>query len=194
LLETSELDPEQLAFYCQLQALAAESARIDNFMVETDDGRLIGPFNPVLYNPLMGRGLTQWIIAEHEHSTLEPRIRQVAILTVAYLWEADYVIYSHLPVARRLGLTQSALDVVSGKSRDAGVLTPHEAAAFDFTRQLVQDRTVDPATYRTAVDRFTAAGVVDLTQVVALYLTTAVLLSAFEVPAPEARGEHKPPR
>ena len=65
-------------------------------------------------------------------------------------------------------------------------LSDEEAFPIHYTRELLQKKRVDDATFATARERFGDQGVVDLTATVGYYSMMACVLNALEiVPGPE---------
>lgn len=75
----------------------------------TGDGRLIGPYNPLLYSPAVGTGFLDFEAAEDQSTSLDERTRQVVILSVGSVWQAGYEMYAHAAVARQAALSDEAI-------------------------------------------------------------------------------------
>ena len=56
----------------------------------SEEGRLIGPFNPALLNPAIAAPFLDLQSAEQMHTSLSARVCEVVILAVAAAWQADY--------------------------------------------------------------------------------------------------------
>ena len=76
------------------------------FQTQTDDGRYIGSFNPVLYSPEIGLRFFAWQEAEGKYTTLNEKIREVVILTVGSVWKSHYELYAHSAAARKAGISE----------------------------------------------------------------------------------------
>ncbi len=48
----------------------------------TGDGRLVGPYTPLLYSPGVGTGFLDFEAAKDQSTSLDERTRQVVILSV----------------------------------------------------------------------------------------------------------------
>ena len=184
LLRPDRLDAAQRDLYATLDADLIPWAKKSAFTAATADGRVVGPFNPLLYSPRLGRAFVEYLAAERQHTSLKPREREVVILTVGAAWRSAYELYAHAAVAAKAGLDQATVDALAAGGTPGG-LTGNELLAHRFTRQLVVDHKVDPTLYRQAADAFGDKGLVDLTHLASLYLGTCALLNAFDVPVPE---------
>ncbi len=67
---------------------------------------------------------------------------------------------------------------------EPGGLSLEAAAAYRFTKELVETRSVGDRHYSAAVDALGIQGVADAVNLIGIYLATSVLLNTFEVPAP----------
>jgi 4-carboxymuconolactone decarboxylase len=153
------------------------------FQSTTADGRFIGPFNPALINPQTATKFLELQFAEQLHTSLDERVRQVIVLTVGAIWHADYELYAHAAVARKAGLSESAIrTLVSGGVPDD--LSEQEKLAHRITRQLCIDHRVDDQLYREAENTFGTLGLIDITSLIGVYHGVCITLTMFAVPAP----------
>ena len=88
LLDPSSLTTAQKAVYQRLTATMVKWADQSGFQSTTEDGRLIGPFNPVLLSPAIAPAFLDLQDAEQTHTSLDDRVRQVVILTVGAVWQS----------------------------------------------------------------------------------------------------------
>lgn len=183
LLSPKELDRQQEKLYDYMVDTKVSWAKKSGFTAMLEDGRLIGPFNPFLYSPKTSQALCDWIDADMENSSLSERVRQIIILTVGTGWNAAYEVYAHTAVGKKAGLTEEEINSITSGSEPQG-LAAEESIAYRFTHALITNRKVDASTYQQAVQALTTKGVVDMVQLVGLYLSTSALLNAFEIPAP----------
>ncbi len=154
------------------------------FQSTADDGRLIGPFNPALLNPAIAGPFLDLQFAEQVHTSLSARVREVVILTVGAVWQADYELYAHLAVARKAGLPEEAARaVVAGGLPDG--LSYDEQIALRLTRELSTSHRIDESLYRVAENTFGAKGLIDIAFLIGIYHSVCATLTMFAIPAPE---------
>jgi len=153
------------------------------FQSTTADGRLIGPFNPALLNPGTATKFLELQFAEQLNTSLDERVRQVIVLTVGAIWHADYELYAHAAVARKAGLSESAIRTLVGGGVP-GDLGERERLAQRVTRQLCTDHRLDDELYREAETTFGTLGLIDMTSLIAVYHGVCITLTTFAVPAP----------
>ncbi|MDR6955443.1 4-carboxymuconolactone decarboxylase [Ancylobacter sp. 3268] len=184
LLDPAALQGEQRELYRTLSDTLVTWAQSNGFRGATDDGRLIGPFNPYLYSPGITPGFLKWMQADGHHTSLSKPVHEIVILTVGALWHSPYELYAHAAVARTVGVPERVIeDLVAGRTPDG--LSDQGLLAHRFARQLTEERRVDEVLYRDAEAAFGPKGLVDLVYLVGMYLLTCALLNAFEIPAPE---------
>lgn len=184
LIDPHTLRGERKELYDTMRSTLISWADANGFTGMTDDGKLIGPFNPYLYSTGITPGFLAWMRADSAHTTLDKQTHEVVILTVGAIWQSPYELYAHSAVARHVGLSE---DVIEGLCRGEApeALTPGQLLAHRFARQLTLEHRVDNALYREAEKYFGAATLVDLVYLVGLYLLTCALLNAFDIPKPE---------
>jgi 4-carboxymuconolactone decarboxylase len=181
--EALELTDAQQVLAAQLHEFAVPFARRAGYAAVDEHGRLIGPWNTQLHRPELATPFNQWVLADQTHSSLTEHVREVVILTVAVAWRSSYGVYAHVAAARTAGLSEAVIDAIMSEAPTASLTEP-EAAAAAFTNELVHDHTIADATYRRAHHIFGRTGVIDLANLVAVYLATTAMLIAFDVPAP----------
>jgi 4-carboxymuconolactone decarboxylase len=185
LIDPQTLTGDQRRLYETMRTTLIPWAESNGFRGMTDDGQLIGPFNPYLYSTGITPGFLAWMQADSAHTTLDKQTHEVVILTVGAVWQSPYEMYAHSAVARHVGLSEAAIEgLCRGEAPDE--LTPGQLLAHKVARQLVRDHRVDDQLYREAEDHFGSATLVDLVYLVGLYLLTCALLNAFEIPKPES--------
>jgi 4-carboxymuconolactone decarboxylase len=185
LAEAGELTERQQALAVQLHAFAVPWAERAGFVGTTREGHLIGPWNAQVHRPGPAAGFNQWVLADQQGSTLSPRVREVIILTVGTAWQSEYAIYSHVVAARTAGLSDAVIAALRAGELHAD-LSADERAAHAFANELVRTHSVADETYQVALECFGQDGVLDLVQLISIYLATAAQLNAFRVPAPES--------
>ncbi len=183
LLDTKELAPDQAKLYKVMDNTLIAWGKQSGFVVKTNDGKFIGPFNPSLYSPGITEGFSNFMDAEPKYTKLDKRTRQIVILTVGGVWNSPYELYAHSAEARKVGLPEEAIQALASGESPKG-LTSNELMAHRFARQLSADRRVDDDLYRKAKQAFGEEGLVDMIYLIGIYLVTCALLNGFEIPAP----------
>jgi 4-carboxymuconolactone decarboxylase len=183
LLDPKELAPAQAKLYKVMDETLIAWGKQSGFVVKTNDGKFIGPFNPSLYSPGITEGFSNFMDAEAKYTKLDKRTRQIVILTVGGVWNSPYELYAHSAEARKVGLPEEAIQALASGESPKG-LTSNELMAHRFARQLSAERRVDDDLYRKAKQAFGEEGLVDMIYLIGIYLVTCALLNGFAIPAP----------
>jgi 4-carboxymuconolactone decarboxylase len=140
-------------------------------------GRVAGPFAALLVSPELADRVQHLGAFIRYGSSLAPNLTELAILVIARAVNSPFEWTAHEPHALRSGVTPAAIAAVRAGRRPEG-LAADEAAAHDFTRELVANDDVDDATYDAAREVLGAVGVVELTVLVGYYELLARTLRA----------------
>ena len=179
----SELSGAQSTLYEAMDKDLIPWARKSGFKASTGDGRLLGPFNPLLYSPMVGQGFLEYLSAERKHTSLSAKVREVIILSVGAVWRSAYELYAHTAVADKAGLERETIEALAA-GRAPGTLPDDQRVAHEFARSLAAEHKVAPELYAEAEETFGRAGITDMIHLISLYMGTSALLNAFAVPVP----------
>jgi 4-carboxymuconolactone decarboxylase len=183
LVDPAALTDDQQELFDLLSNTLVAWANLFEFRAATDDGRLIGPFNPALYSPAISAKFVELQMFEPMHTSLNERVREVVILAVGAVWRADYELYAHAAAARKAGISEKAVKALAnGEVPDE--LTADEKIAGRIARQLSSTHRVDDALYREAEQAFGRRGLVDIAALIGAYHAVCTTLTMFDVPAP----------
>lgn len=182
LIPPADLTPEQKPLYESMRK--GISGHFNAFVAERDDGALMGPWNPWLHEPAIGRAIWDLTLAMTANAVLPDNVRQVAILAVGARFDAAYEIYAHVAVAEREGMSAERLATLVADLKP-GDLSKEEGVAFDVAHALGRGGTLPEPLYRLAVETFGQHGANELIYLVGLYMLVSVTLNGFDVPVPE---------
>ncbi len=177
-----DLTPQQKSLYDDMRKGIASN--FNAFKVLRKDGALMGPWNPWLHEPGIGKAIWDLTLAMTANATLADNVRQIVILVVGARFDAAYEIYAHIAVAEREGVKPERLAalVADLKPND---LTAEESVAFDLAYKLVRGGTLPEPLYRLAVNTFGQHGTNEMIYLVGLYSMVSTTLNGFNVPVPE---------
>jgi 4-carboxymuconolactone decarboxylase len=116
----------------------------------------------------------------------DPKVREVAIMTVAREMDSRFEWAAHEPEALKVGVAPDVVDVIKHRKGTAG-LSEIDAAIIEFGRQAVGRHRVDAAAFARLKALFTPEQLVDLVLLMGNYAGTAVLLAAFDMQVAEGR-------
>ncbi|MWA00312.1 carboxymuconolactone decarboxylase family protein [Actinomadura sp. LD22] len=197
LLSPGSLGAEQQAVYDALTggpraaggdpADSRAKARALGFM--DGEGRLLGPFNAMLYSPAVGMPLQDLGAALRFRTAFTKREREIATLVVAACLRSDYEWYAHERLGRRAGLREDELDALR-EGRAPMLADARERLVHEAARQLVAERDLADAVYAEAVATLGRPALVELVTLVGYYTALATQLRVFRVGVPD--GEPAP--
>jgi alkylhydroperoxidase family enzyme len=122
-------------------------------------------------------GMSRYVRAE---SSLDPGLRELAILATAHELGQQYEVAHHTEAAMRAGVPAAKLAAVApGGSLDA--LSPGERCAVEYVRQTARTRSCDDWTFKRMQSLFSTEQIVDLVVTTAWYHLCAVILGSLHV-------------
>jgi len=178
----ADLDPAQKPLYLDMQKGIA--GHFNAFKAQREDGALIGPWNPWLHEPSIGKAIWDLTLAMTANAVLADPVRQIAILTVGAHYKAAYEIYAHIAVAETENMPAARLASLVANIKPTD-LSAHESVAFDVAYALSRGGVLPEPLYRLAVETFEQHGADELFYLVGLYALVSITLNAFNVPVPE---------
>ncbi len=115
-----------------------------------------------------------------DDSSLDPGLRELVILATAYELDQPYEVAHHTAAATRVGVPAAKIAATAGTG-SASELSPAEACAVDFARQVANTRDCDDLLFRKLEVYFSPPQVIDLVVTTAWYHLCAVILSSLKV-------------
>ncbi len=182
LIAPSDLTAEQRPLYEDMRKGIASN--FNAFKVEREDGALMGPWNPWLHEPMIGRAIWDLTLAMTAKAVLPDNVRQIAILVVGARYNAAYEIYAHVAVAEHEGMAEERLSTLMAGVKPTD-FSKDESIAYDLAFALSNGGTLPEPVYRLAVETFGQHGTNELIYLVGLYALVSTTLNGFNVPVPE---------
>ncbi len=145
---------------------------------------LDGPFNVLLRSPEMGDLAQKFGAYARFHSSLPPRLSELAILITARFWTAQFEWQAHRKNALAAGLSPAIIDAIAAGKRPAS-LPPDEEAVYNFCTEVLTTKHVSDAAFQAAKGKFGERGVVDMLGVVGYYQFVSMLLNVDGYPLPD---------
>ena len=165
-----------------------QPAELVNAILARRGGQLINLDKALLWSEPLARGWNTYLKAVRSELPTSPRLRELAICTVALLTGALYEYHHHAPDFLAAGGTQAELDaldrVVAGDARRSAAdaaLGEVEQLVVRYAAQMTQDVTVDDALFDALRRHFDTTQLVELTSAIATYNMVARFLVALGV-------------
>jgi 4-carboxymuconolactone decarboxylase len=175
-LRYDDLDPEGRAVWDAI--VGSRGAGLVN-----DDGGLVGPFNAFVHAPGVGQRLSSLGQVLRFQTSIERRLSEVAIITVAARWKAEFEWWAHARMAREHGVPGEVVDAI-GRGEDPPFEADDERVVYTVARQLTTGGQLGQDAFAAAQGLLGQAGVVELVSLCGYYSLVSFLLNAFTVPLP----------
>jgi 4-carboxymuconolactone decarboxylase len=146
-------------------------------------GGLVGPFNAFVHSPEVGRRLSSLGATLRFGTSLGRRLTEVAIITVASRWKAEFEWWAHARMATEHGVPEAVVEAI-GRDEEPPFVNDDERVVYSLARELTTDGQVSQECYNRAHELFGDAGMVELVSLCGYYTLISYLLNAFTVPIP----------
>jgi 4-carboxymuconolactone decarboxylase len=174
--------------------MTPEQQRVHDFVKGRSKGNYVGaPYQVALHCPAF---LEKWQQVGEQlryHTSLPPRLSELAILVTARHWNCQYEWHAHESHARKAGLPDAVIEAVRRGKRPPS-MSADEEAVHDYCRELHENRMVSDGVYRRVLDRHGAAGAVELTALIGHYAMIAMMLNAHDYTLPAGTESPLPAR
>jgi 4-carboxymuconolactone decarboxylase len=143
-----------------------------------------GPFNVLLRSPEMGNLAQQFGASMRFHSSMPPKLNELAIIITARHWSSQYEWYAHRRAAATAGLNEAIIQAIATGRRPTG-MQPDEETVYNFCTELLTTKQMSDKTFEATKARFGERGVVDLIGVTGYYQLVSMLLNTDKYPLPD---------
>jgi 4-carboxymuconolactone decarboxylase len=147
----------------------------------SDQGRMTGPFNAFVQAPDVGRHLEPLGAVVRFGTSVERRLAEIAIMTVAAHWKAEYEWQAHVRMARGHGVPEPVIEAIA-RGDDPPLVADDERAVYTVARQLTETGRLSQDVYEAAHSALGDAGMVELISMCGYYTLVSFVLGAFDVP------------
>ena len=165
-----------------------EREAFDAFVANRGEIPTTGPGSVILNAPEVAQralGLAQYLRTD---TSLNPRIRELAMLLAARENDCQFIWNAHAPAARREGLRDEIVDALRDK-QDLPGLADDEAAVVNYGREFFRTHRVSQAAFDAVVAHFGVNGTTELTTLMGCYAMLAFNVNAFGVELPDGHAE-----
>ena len=173
-LKPEELTPAQKAWAEELAA-PPRNGKITN-----------PPFRAYIRSPDLAPKLTALAEYLRWHTSLPPRLSELAILITARQWTAQYEWYAHYPHAIEGGLDPKVAAAIAAGKRPEN-MRDDEAALYDLVTSLYREKKVTDAVYKAALEKFGERGIMDIIGIIGFYSITSMTLITMQGGVPEGK-------
>ena len=146
-------------------------------------GGVRGPFSMLLHSPPLAERLLPLVTFFRDESSVEGKLRSVAILAAEREREAANVWSAQTAQARRNGVSEATIDVLRARG-DAAALPADERDIVVYVRQLMRTNKVEQAAFDALARRHDPRWMVEMTAAASYFAMLCGVVNAFEVAAP----------
>jgi 4-carboxymuconolactone decarboxylase len=169
-------------------ALTPDQKRVYDNITNGPRGLVRGPFSALLHHPRITEDVQAMGINLRFNGILPGRLRELAILTTAHYWNAEYEWGSHVPIAKKEGLSSAVISAIKN-NQPPDFPNDDEKTIHRFCWELHEKHAVSSATYDATTAILGHDGVVELTALNGYYTIISMILNTFQVSAPNVEGE-----
>lgn len=136
-------------------------------------------YKMLLNSPPVAEGWLNYLTAIRQKSGLPARLRELLILRVAVLNDADYEFAQHLPIALQAGCGEDQVDGV--RTGNFTALEPGERAALAYCDEMTRNIRVRDTTFAALGEAYDGKAIVEITATIAAYNMVSRFLEAIQV-------------
>lgn len=144
-------------------------------------GGVQGPFLLMLHNPSLMAAAYPQALRLRYGSLLSDRVRELATLVAAKVWEQGFEWAVHVGLARDAGVSQATIDAIARGQRPTD-LGEEDMAIYDFCHQLHDAKQVDDECYGRVERQLGVDGLLELTWLSGFYATLAMVMNVARLP------------
>ncbi|HWF40387.1 MAG TPA: carboxymuconolactone decarboxylase family protein [Candidatus Acidoferrales bacterium] len=162
------------------EEMSEEQRGVYNETVAGRRGRVPAPLVAWLESPVLADRAQKLGEFVRYETSLPPRLSEMAILTVARYWTAQFEWTAHKAEALKAGLDPEIIDDIAQR-RVPRFKNADEPVIYDFSVALLQEHAVEDELYKRAVEKFGQRGVVELVGILGYYTLISMTLNTFEI-------------
>lgn len=153
-------------------------------------GNFGGPFEVLIRAPEICELASK--LGEHLRwgTSLSDRLSELAIITTARFWRAQYEWYAHAPLAVKAGVPAAAVEAIRTGAATPQFAAADEALVYRLCSEIFRTQRLSDESFREAVAALGEPGLVELIAIIGYYTLIGNTLNVFQVPLPA--GETPP--
>ena len=142
-------------------------------------GKVLNLYGMLLHSPPVAEGWLAFLTAIRQKCRLSPRLRELVILRVAVINEAEYEFDQHTPFALAEGMSQQQLQAL--RAGDFGAFDAVERDVLAYCDAMTREIHVPDAVFDAVRRHFDEREMVELTATVAAYNLVSRFLEALRI-------------
>jgi len=142
-----------------------------------------GPFALWLRTPALADRANQFGTYLRHQTSVPQRLVELAVLTIARHWTAQYEWFVHARYIDKVGLDPAIAEAIR-TCKTPDITKDDEKAVYALTTELHDQRTVSEGTYARAVELLGEQTVLELVTIIGFYTMVAMVLTTYRVDIP----------
>lgn len=142
-------------------------------------GSVRGPFGVLLHSPELARRAASLGAYLRYESSIEPRVRETAVIATASVLDCEYEWAAHAPQARDVGVREQIIEAIRAKRPTD--LPPEERDLFELAQAVLIQHRVPTDLFERLQARLGLVGLVETVAAMGYWSFVAATLNAFEV-------------
>ena len=143
-------------------------------------GTLHNLYRMLLNSPPVAQGWLNFLTAIRQKTSIPPALRELSILRIAVINKADYEFVSHVPFAKKAGLSQQQIDAIA-QWETSSAFSDVQRCVLAYTDSMTRDVHVPDDVFAPVRKNFNDREVTELTATIAAYNLVSRLLEALHV-------------
>src|SRR5882724_6783406 len=164
----------------------AAQKRVHDKIIAGRRGRFGGPFRLLIRAPEICEHASQ--LGEHLRwgTSLPDRLSELAIITTARFWRAQYEWYAHAPLAEKAGVPEAAIEAIRTGGTPLFTATD-EALVHRLCSEIFRTQRLSDQSFNEAVAGLGEPGLVEVIAIIGYYTLIANTLNVFQVGLPDGQ-------
>ena len=158
--------------------------RVHDQIIAGRRGRFGGPFELLIRAPEICEYASK--LGEHLRwgTSLPDRLSELAIITTARFWRAQYEWYAHAPLAEQAGVPAAAIEAI--RTDGTPLFTAaDERLVYHICSEIFRTQRLSDDSFRQAIEGFGEQGLVEVIAIIGYYTLIGNTLNVFQVGLPE---------
>jgi 4-carboxymuconolactone decarboxylase len=158
--------------------------RVHDLIVAGRRGRFGGPFQLLIRAPEICEHAAK--LGEHLRwgTSLPDRLSELAIITTARFWRAQYEWFAHAPLAEKAGVPAAAVEAIR-RGETPSFTQKDEALVHRICTELFKTQRLSDASFTEAVASLGETGLIEVIGIIGYYTLIGNTLNVFQVALPE---------
>ena len=158
--------------------------RVHDLIVAGRRGRFGGPFQLLIRAPEICEHAAK--LGEHLRwgTSLPDRLSELAIITTAKFWRAQYEWYAHASLAENAGVPAAAIEAIR-RGETPNFEQKDEALVYRICNELFKTQRLSDTSFQDAVQILSETGLVEVIAIIGYYTLIGNTLNVFQVQVPE---------